>query len=76
MLFRSASSVNLEQYDTYDLYLDGAPTGVTWFSRNKRVATVNNRGVVTARQAGTTTIVARMNGKLVSCEITVEKLAK
>ena len=72
----TASSVNLEQYDTYDLYLDGAPTGVTWFSRNKRVATVNNRGVVTARQAGTTTIVARMNGKLVSCEITVEKLAK
>lgn len=72
----TASSINLEQYDTYDLYLDGVPTGVTWFSRNKRVATVNNRGVVTARQPGTTTIVARMNGKLVSCEITVEKIPK
>lgn len=72
----NASNVTLEQYDSFDLYLDGVTTGVTWFSRNKRVATVTRAGVVTARREGTTEIVARVNGKLVSCEISVEKLQK
>lgn len=70
----NASTVTLEQYDSYDLYLDGVANGITWFSRNKRVATVNNRGMVVARRPGTTEVVARINGKLVSCEITVEKM--
>ena len=76
VLGMNASTVTLEQYDTFDLYLDGVTGGVTWFSRNKRVATVSKKGLVTARREGTTDIVARVNGKMVSCEITVEKLKK
>ncbi len=72
----NASAVTLEQYDTFDLYLDGVTSGVTWFSRNKRVATVSRRGVVTGRREGTTEVVARVNGKLVACEVNVEKLKK
>lgn len=72
----NATDVTLEQYDSFDLYLDGVTEGITWFSRNKRVATVTKKGVVTARKAGTTDIVARVNGKLVACQITVEKMKK
>lgn len=72
----NATDITLEQYDSFDLYLDGVTEGITWFSRNKRVATVTKKGVVTARKAGTTDIVARVNGKLVACQITVEKMKK
>lgn len=72
----NATDVTLEQYDSFDLYLSGVDEGVTWFSRNKRVATVTRKGVVTARKAGTTDIVAKVNGKLVACQITVEKMKK
>lgn len=79
----NATKITLEQYDSYDLYLDGIAgadssvnSKVTWYSRNKRVATVNANGQVIARQAGTTSIVARVDGKRVVCEITVVELAK
>jgi uncharacterized protein YjdB len=70
------SSITIEQYDTYDLYLNGIQAGVTWFSRDKRIATVTAAGKVVARRPGTTTIVARVNGKMVSCTVTVETLQR
>lgn len=70
----NTTKVKLEQYDSYDLYLDGTDSTVTWYSRNKRVATVNARGQIVARQSGTTYIVARVNGKRVMCEVTVTDL--
>ncbi|MBQ9766368.1 MAG: Ig-like domain-containing protein [Lachnospiraceae bacterium] len=70
----NATKVTLEQYDSYNLYLDGMKGGVTWYSKNKRVATVGADGVIVARQAGTTSIVARINGKRVVCEVTVTDL--
>lgn len=72
----NSTSIRLEQYDTYDLFIDGVTSGITWYSRNPRVATVNQNGKVTARQAGTTTIIARMDGKRVSCEIIVDTMKK
>lgn len=72
----NTTSVRLEQYDTYDLFIDGVKNGITWYSRNPRVATVNQNGKVTAREAGTTTIIARLDGKRVTCEITVDKMKK
>ncbi|MBE5949777.1 MAG: hypothetical protein E7261_12280 [Lachnospiraceae bacterium] len=67
----NTTKLTLEQYDTYNLYVDGVTSGVTWYSRNKRVATVTAGGMVVGRQAGTTTIVGRINGKRVVCEVTV-----
>ncbi|NLZ80649.1 MAG: hypothetical protein GX913_02415 [Clostridiales bacterium] len=72
----NSTSVRLEQYDTYNLFIDGVKDGITWYSRNPRVATVSQNGKVTARQAGTTTIIARMDGKRVSCEIAVDTMKK
>lgn len=72
----TATEITLEKYDTFDLYLDDTQNTIRWFSRDKRTATVSNKGVVTARRAGTTYIVADLNGKLVSCKVTVLDLKK
>jgi len=48
------------------------PKTVTWTSSNRSAATVNSRGVVTARQPGKTTITATTwNGRTARCTITV-----
>lgn len=67
----TATEVTIEKYDTFDLYLDDPDADIRWFSRDKRTATVNRNGVVTGRRPGTTYIVADLNGKLVSCRVTV-----
>ncbi len=67
----TATDITLEKYDTFDLYLDDPDEDIRWFSRDKRTATVSRDGVVTGRRPGTTYIVADLNGKLVSCRVTV-----
>ncbi|MSS63248.1 5'-nucleotidase C-terminal domain-containing protein [Velocimicrobium porci] len=45
---------------------------VKWSSSNKKVASITSKGKVTAKKAGTTTIKATVNGKSVSCKLTVK----
>lgn len=62
------NTLNLKTYTEPET----APTKITWFSSNQKVAKVNSRGVVTALKAGTTTITAKTpNGLKVNCKITV-----
>ena len=44
----------------------------TWSSSNPNVATVSDKGVVTAVKAGTATITATCGGKKATCEVTVQ----
>ncbi len=50
----------------------GATDTVTWSSSNKKVATVDKNGVITARKKGTATITAKTSGgKKAVCKVTV-----
>lgn len=51
--------------------LVGAKTGVKWSSSNKKVATVNGKGMVKGRKSGTCKVVARFGGKKYACKVTV-----
>lgn len=51
--------------------LVGAKSGVKWSSSNKKVATVNGKGVVKGRKSGTCKVVARFGGKEYACKVTV-----
>lgn len=50
---------------------------ITWSSSNKKVASVNSRGKITAKKTGTATITVRTaNGKTAECKITVKNKPK
>lgn len=76
VLALNATYVTLEQYDSYDLDVFGATGKITWYSNNKRVATVSSNGEIIARMAGTTTITAKVNGKVLYCTVKVTNMSR
>lgn len=54
----------------------GSKKKVKWSISNKKVATVNSSGKVTAKKAGTATITAKVAGKSAKCKVTVKKSKK
>ncbi|WP_455714130.1 Ig-like domain-containing protein, partial [Anaerosporobacter sp.] len=70
----SRTSLTLEQYSKHQLYLESVSTGVTWESTNVNVATVDNKGNVVGRKAGTATIIATYRGTKFSCKVKVKKI--
>ena len=49
---------------------------VIWSSRNKKIATVNKKGIVCGKHVGTTKIVARIQKKKYICAVKVTKKEK
>lgn len=72
----NSSKITLEQYDSYVLDVFGATEKIKWYTNNKRIATVDANGNVIARGVGTTTITAKVNGKVLYCKVTVTKIKK
>jgi len=72
----NSASITVEQYDSYTLDVFGSTGTIKWFTNNIRIATVDNTGKVTGRTPGTTTIMAKVNGKVLYCKVTVTKIVK
>ena len=53
------------------LKVSGTTSSVTWASKNTGIATVSGSGVVKAVSAGTTTITATVDGKVLECIVRV-----
>lgn len=74
MLNAKTKTMSIGEKATLRVY--GATSKVKWSSSNKKVATVTQGGKVTAKNAGTATIKAKVSKKTLKCKITVKKPAK
>ncbi len=62
-------TLEVDHYKT--LKVKGTSSSVTWRSSNNPVATVTSGGKVTAKAPGTTNITATVNGKKLTCKVSV-----
>lgn len=53
--------------------ITGVSKKITWNSSNKKIATVNSSGKVTAKKAGKVTITAKANGVIAKCILNIRK---
>ncbi|MBB2182410.1 Ig-like domain-containing protein [Lachnospiraceae bacterium MD1] len=68
----SASSASLYVGDSKTVKITGTSSKVTWSSSKTSVATVNSSGKITAKSPGTATITASVDGKKLTCKVTVK----
>ena len=68
----SKKTLSLEVGKTSTLIITGTKKEVNWTSSKKAVATVTSKGKVTAKEPGTATITASVDGKKLSCKLTVK----
>ena len=73
----SKSSISLTKGKSYDLSVTGTASAPKWSTSNKKVATIKKVSArkyrVTAKSSGSATIKAKVNGKTLSCKVTVPK---
>lgn len=67
-------AVTLRQYDSEQLSVVMINTGVTWYSRDPSIASVDATGLVKGRLPGTTVVYAKVNGVTLGCRVTVKKI--
>lgn len=74
----SKTSMTLQQYDPFQLYVDGAPdnAAISWRTGNARIATVSANGEVIGRKEGTTTITATIEDKTLTCIVRIISATK
>ncbi|MFV0344170.1 MAG: Ig domain-containing protein [Anaerocolumna sp.] len=69
----NTTRLTLEQYTNYTLSVVGVTSGVTWDIADSSIAVVRG-GFVSTRRVGTTTITAIVNGRRLTCRLTVTKI--
>ena len=69
------TTVNIRQYDVESIWVDGVTSGITWYSANPAIATVDN-GTIVGKRKGTTYVYATINGCKLACKVKVRKLKK
>lgn len=67
------SKVTIKRGQKVTLKLVGTSSKVKWYSSNKKVAKVTQKGKVTGYKKGTAIIKAKVNGKVYQCKVTVKK---
>lgn len=67
----SKEKATMEVDSTLKLKITGTNSKVTWSTSNKKIATVNSSGTVTAVKEGTATITAKVGSKKYTCTVTV-----
>ena len=72
----SCKSKSVKQNLTYKLKVYGVKGKIKWSTSNKKIATVNSSGTVTAKKPGTATIKAKVGGKTYTCKVKVTKNQK
>lgn len=66
------SSVTVLVGKTYQLKVKGTKKKAKWSSSNKKVATVNSKGVITGKKAGTVKVTAKIGKKKYTCKVKVK----
>ena len=69
----SKTSLTLIEGNTFTLKLNGNTQKVKWSSSNANVATVSNKGLITAKSEGYASIYATVGYKTYRCSLTVNK---
>lgn len=72
----SKKSAILKTGQSITLQVKGSKKKAKWTTSNKKVATVNQRGKITAKKPGKTTITAKIGKKKLTCKVTVKKAPK
>lgn len=67
----SSKSIALEVGKTQTLTISGTKKKITWSSNKKTVAIVDSKGKVTAKAAGAAIITAKVDGKVLTCTVSV-----
>lgn len=69
----NSSRITLNPGKSYTLKVNGTKLTPAWRSSNSKIVTVNKKGRITAKKAGTAKITARLGGKKFVCTVTVKK---
>ncbi|MBR6396948.1 MAG: Ig-like domain-containing protein [Lachnospiraceae bacterium] len=69
------SRLELEQYDSYRLRVEGVTSGIIWDVDDPDICTVTG-GLVKAKKAGTTYVVARVSGTELRCRVRVTDITR
>lgn len=70
----NASKLTVQLGESYKLSLKNAKGTVKWVSKDKKIATVEENGLVTALSSGKVKVYAKYSGKKYACTITVPKV--